>query len=364
MSDFASHPEKAVDQWLETQHRTLVNDLAAALDLDAGLGEAIAQAEVARSTDSRIALKLSVAALRIHPDGETQSSLIDLLTNNHYSNTLTGHSGPVNSVVFSPNGHILATASSDRTVRIWDVTDLRRPAEVATLTGCSGTVNVVAFSPDGRTLATADAGQTVRLWDLTDPHQPSPADTLSERTGLHRMALPSVETLTVHPGQVYAVAFAKDWRTLATASSDRTVKLWDLSDPHAVRQLGPPLSTGHTYSVVGAAFAPDGRTLATASSDRTVTLWDLSTRTQPRPVRLPLTSQNSVVRSLDFAPNGHILATGSDYGTTILWDLNSINDIRNHAAERACSITEGGLNRDEWARYISGLPYENTCPNM
>lgn len=175
----------------------------------------IAQADVAQTTDLGIALKLSVAALRIHPDGETQSSLINLLANSGYSNTLTGHAGLVNSVVFSPNGHTVATASSDRTVRIWDVTDLRRPAEVATLTGYSGAVLTVAFSSDGRTLATGDHSRTVRVWDVADPRRPA-----------------EVATLTGHSGTVNVVAFSPDGRTLATADADQTVRLWDLTDPH------------------------------------------------------------------------------------------------------------------------------------
>ncbi|MGH3773764.1 MAG: hypothetical protein ACRDRW_20640, partial [Pseudonocardiaceae bacterium] len=64
-----------------------------------------------------------------------------------------------------------------------------------------------------------------------------------------------------------------------------------------------------------------------------------------------------------FGPNGHILATGSDDATTILWNLSRVNDLQGHAAERACSIAGGGLNRDQWARYIPGLPYEQMCPS-
>ena len=87
------------------------------------------------------------------------------------------------------------------------------------------------------------------LWDVTDPARP-------RRLG---------DPLTGHTGAVYAVAFAPDGRTLATASDDQTVLLWDVTDPARPRRLGDPL-TGHTDAVYAVAFAPDGRTLATASA--------------------------------------------------------------------------------------------------
>ncbi|MGH3684601.1 MAG: WD40 repeat domain-containing protein, partial [Pseudonocardiaceae bacterium] len=121
--------------------------------------------------------------------------------------------------------------------------------------------------------------------------------------------------------------------------------------------------TGHTSAVGSVAFAPDGHTLATASWDRTVRLWDLTDRAHPSPLGPPLTGHTDAVSSVAFAPDGHTLATASYDRTVRLWDLTDFNDLLGHVAERACSITRGGLNPDEWTRYIDGLPYQNTCPN-
>ncbi len=75
-----------------------------------------------------------------------------------------------------------------------------------------------------------------------------------------------------------------------------------------------------------------------------------------------LTDHTSAVSSVAFSPDGRTLATASDDKTVIRWDLTGLNNLRDHATEQACSRTGRGLDRDEWARYIPGLTYQNTCP--
>ena len=117
---------------------------------------------------------------------------------------LTGHTGAVWGVAFSPDGTRLATASADGTARLWDSTT---GESLLTLTGHTGGMWGVAFSPDGTRLATASVDDTARLWDST--------------TG------ESLLTLTGHTGWVWGVAFSPDGTRLATTSDDDTARLWD-----------------------------------------------------------------------------------------------------------------------------------------
>jgi WD40 repeat protein len=83
---------------------------------------------------------------------------------------------------------------------------------------------------------------------------------------------PSGHLLQGHTHAVYCVAFSSDSKTLASASGDKTVKLWDLATGKERATL-----QGHTESVMSVAFSPDGKTLASASYDKTVKLWDVAT---------------------------------------------------------------------------------------
>jgi len=259
-----------------------------------------------------LALLLSLEANRLTNIAEVKSSLLAALTDRpKLVAFLHGHTDLVRSVTFSPDGKTLASGADGGAILLWSVAN-RQPLGPPLVNG-TNRVWSVAFSPDGKKLAAGGNDGQIILWQLAS----TPAGEMTTQSAVSK-------TLTGHTTIVKSVAFSPDGKTLASASYDSTIILWDVTtDKPASRIL-----TGHTSAVVSVAFSPDGQTLASGSCgivDATIgckqgeiILWNVATG---QPLGAPIAGHANGVEAVAFSPDGRTLASAGGDNVIILWNV-------------------------------------------
>ncbi len=209
---------------------------------------------------------------------------------------LAGHTSRVLSVGFSPDGRLLASGTGDGVIWLWQVDN---GSLVQTLNGHITRVSSVAFSPDGMLLASGGGDRKVRLWRVADGAM--------------------LRGLAGHGSDVASVAFSPDGMLLASGSADHTIRLWHAVEcAHIPDKCETPVHTlvGHTEAISSVAFSPDGTMLASSSYDKNIKLWRVSDGLLLRTLK----GQLSPVYRVAFTPDGTLVSTCED-GTTRLWSL-------------------------------------------
>lgn len=249
-----------------------------------------------------------ITRLAISPDGQTLATVsgpeVQLwqVNTGQLLHTLRDHHGAIQSVAFSPDGHILASGALDRTARLWQV---RNGALLYTLPHL-GNLHSVAFAADGRTLITGSSLGTT-LWDTATGGRLQLMDVaLNAATAVQfspvapqlalgldngSLRLGPIDNygkavgLAGHTDGITALAFNPAGTLLASAGADHAVYLWATHDGAQVVAL-----RAHVNQVVSVAFSPDGRTLTTVGWDATVRIWGVAggaLASTPAPSPLP-----------------------------------------------------------------------------
>lgn len=243
---------------------------------------------------------------------------------------LSAKEGSVWSVSFDPKSDTVAMAVEDGKVRLWD---WPKEAIQETMDAHGGTIWASRFSDDGELLATAGDDGLLKIWSRTKQEplrvfeHPNAVRGLAisrdnkffagdRRGGLHVWSLESSEPLLTaqQPGAVYTVAISPDGKTLATAGSDKIVRLWNAE----TLKLRLPLE-GHAGPVYGLSFDKSAERLASAGWDGTIRIWD----TAGGKLLHSWDGQSGDIWSVAFSPGGKKIATGGTDGSVRVWDAES-----------------------------------------
>ncbi|CAG8646056.1 2484_t:CDS:2, partial [Ambispora gerdemannii] len=200
-----------------------------------------------------------------------QNTAVDFLPRAPEKFALTGHRNPVTRVAFHPVFSVLASASEDTSIKIWDYEtgEFER-----TLRGHTKSVQDIAFDPKGNFLVSCSADLTIKVWDLQSEHK-------------------CVKTLYGHDHSVSSVAFLPSGDFIVSASRDKTIKLWEFASGFCVKTF-----TGHLEWVRSVTPSEDGKWLVTSSNDQTSRLWEVPTGE----CKMEFRGHDHVVECAIFAP--------------------------------------------------------------
>lgn len=281
---------------------------------------------------------------------------------------------PVNSLAFSPDSRLLASATTDGGLVIWDAETGQPALETSPVPGSP--IMSLAFHPTQPTLAVGYEDGAILLVGTESRSDPAILRAADSNSALalafdpvrgvllsgHRdgtvwawdteQKRPAGDPLQAHAEPVTSLALSPDGTLIATGSRDATIGLWDAAT-YAPRH--PPLA-GHDNWVLSVAFSGDGQQLVSGGRDGLVMLWDVALG---RPVGQPLELHSDWVTGVAYVPSSDLVVSGSWDMTIGWWNLGTADWIA-----RACAIANRDMSPDERQRFAFDASTTPTCPDV
>ena len=201
----------------------------------------------------------------------------------HLALTLSGHSKPVTSLCYSPDGGMLASGGDDNNICIWRSSNGRL---IYTIGGHRDKVSALAFSPHRRLFASASHDLTLRLWLVSSGKM--------------------LRQVQAHDAPVTGLTFSPDGELLVSSSMDGTLRVWRVSDGNAIGEF-----KAHRAGILCLAYSPGGQLLVSGGADNDVYLW----RAHTARLQKVFKGHTGEVRSVAFSPLAPIFATASTDNT-------------------------------------------------
>jgi len=282
--------------------------------------------------------------------------------------TLTGHTGLVTMAIFSPDDKLIASASADKTAKIWQAIDGK---ELFTLKGHLDLVVTVQFSPSGNLVVTSSLDKTAKIWKASDGslvatlsgHTEALQDAIFSPDGKQIVTISHdktakvwdsstgnlMNTLAGHEKSIYSVTYSKDSKLIITASADKTAKIWDSK----TGELKTTLS-GHKGSITSLALSQDNKLLVTGSVDKTAKIWQVL----EGKLLYTLTNHKEAITSVKFDVDGKTILTTSKDTTACLWNSETgslLSSLPGHLFD----IGKGEFSPD--GKLVLTVAYDNTA---